>query len=123
MALLQVVYQSHTAGLLSDAEVERIRTVSTRRNQEDSLTGVLFQFGHRFVGILEGEEALVLKCLERVATDSRHVNMRVLREAIVPSRKFLGWVCHRIPSEQEDHPMSVVSEMFASKVSKGLKDK
>jgi hypothetical protein len=74
------------AGELSD-----IAKRSAAHNAQAGLTGFLFVNSNRFYGLLEGPRRRVLARMERIITDPRHRNLRVLREEDVKSRRFSNW--------------------------------
>jgi hypothetical protein len=53
----------------------------------------------RFYGLLEGPRRALLARMERIATDSRHANLRVLREQDIVARRFRDWTFNLLPEQ------------------------
>jgi hypothetical protein len=86
-----LVYVSEMAKGVGSDDLCDIRQRSTAYNAQAGLTGFLFVDGRRFIGLLEGPRRRLLARMERIATDPRHTNLRVLREEEVAERRFRNW--------------------------------
>lgn len=90
--LLRVKYVSRFSRPLSTLQVETLARRSAERNAAADMTGVLAAVGEIFLQILEGPPAQVDAVLKRIANDSRHREMLVLRRtAAHTSRCFPSW--------------------------------
>ena len=67
--------------------VERARA----NNAPLGITGMLLFHDNRFLQLLEGPEAEVRKCFERIKKDKRHAEVRVLLTDRTPERSFPDW--------------------------------
>jgi hypothetical protein len=81
-------------GVVRD-EHEAIMTRYVETWRGGGLGGLLVDQGPRVVGLIEGEEGKVLQAVERIATDKRHRNLRVLKEEPVAEPRFanLSYSC------------------------------
>ncbi|MES2510705.1 MAG: BLUF domain-containing protein [Pseudomonadota bacterium] len=57
-------------------------------NESQGITGLLVFDGMRFCQQLEGERRTVMKLLERIQQDTRHINIEVLHHAPLAERRF-----------------------------------
>ena len=53
-----------------------------------ALTGLLIFDGQRFCQQLEGPQKAVLKLMERIRDDTRHVNVEVVHHGLLEARRF-----------------------------------
>lgn len=90
--------------LLAESEVAALEAAAAARNRAAGLTGLLVYGGARFYGVLEGCEPHVLDCVERIITDPRHCNLRVIREERAPERRFADWTLARVAPASCDAP-------------------
>lgn len=91
MPILHVVYYSKAASKNDLSMLHDILAVARRRNREESLTGFLvFRDGY-FLQLLEGPEAEVRRCLDRIKMDRRHSAMTTLADFISEERIMPEW--------------------------------
>lgn len=86
--LYETLYVSTIA---PDAPISIIGEIaSTARvfNESQGITGLLVFDGMRFCQQLEGERRKVMKLLERIQQDPRHVNVEILHHAPLAARRF-----------------------------------
>ncbi len=110
--MLQIVYRSTLTPQCTRDDVQRIRQKSEQNNPRLGLTGLLLIYGRNVVSLVEGEDVIVLDMLERVASDKRHRDLTVMREAAVQGPRFTSWTF----SWMEDYPPSCArkdAERFA----------
>ena len=88
-----IVYTSECA--VPDSKIEQtlkeIDAVAKQANLESGITGVLFYDRGRFLQALEGQEHDVRRLYEKIATDPRHRNPRILVDEPVEERSFADW--------------------------------
>ncbi|CAN5297461.1 hypothetical protein BH10PSE15_BH10PSE15_07020 [soil metagenome] len=89
--MLQIIYISTAAPVVTDAELSRILASSRRINARGDITGLLFFNGRRFLQALEGPEAAVDATIARIKTDRRHMALVVLSRRMVDARDFGSW--------------------------------
>jgi hypothetical protein len=101
-ALYEVLYVSTLAPDQSVQVVAEIAARARRANQELDITGLLIFDGQRFCQQLEGPQKAVLKLIERIRNDHRHVNVEVLHHGPVPERRFQEFSLAFSTVEDED---------------------
>ena len=89
--MLQVIYTSVATVPFSIADLRTLLTASRLRNSSAEVTGHLLFDGLHFLQALEGPEAAVKSTLDRIAADSRHRDVNVLRMDPVTGRLFGEW--------------------------------
>ena len=77
-ALYEVLYVSTLAPDQPTAVVAEIAAKARQVNAELDVTGLLIFDGQRFCQQLEGPQKAVLKLIERIRNDPRHVNVEVV---------------------------------------------
>jgi hypothetical protein len=87
----QIAYFSTAAGRQDASGMAGIAAVSFSNNMRDGITGLLVARGHRFLQVLEGDEAVIEAALYRIRRDRRHVGMTVLVDRMIESRLFDKW--------------------------------
>lgn len=79
-----------------DAEIGKIVEVSIRHNGRDHLTGLLLAHQASFLQVLEGPLGPLMACFERIKSDSRHRNVKLVGVVAAPQRQFPDWtMCAR----------------------------
>ncbi|QJD94545.1 BLUF domain-containing protein [Mucilaginibacter robiniae] len=94
-----LIYTSKAAKLMQESDLLNILLESRKSNLEHDLTGMLLyiegqfssQQSGRFIQVLEGEKADVIKIYEKIAQDSRHYNVILLNESEIDKRNFTTW--------------------------------
>ncbi|WBH16473.1 BLUF domain-containing protein [Sphingomonas radiodurans] len=98
----QILYIS-TASPGAAIDVAGILAVSQRNNRRDGVTGLLWTDGHRFLQVLEGNDAAVQRVLDRLLSDPRHRGIAVLHDRTVAEREFGAWeMARRSASDSAD---------------------
>lgn len=87
-ALYEVLYVSTLAPEQPLSVVAEIAGRARRVNGELDITGLLIFDGQRFCQQLEGPKKVVLKLIERIRNDPRHVNVEVLHHGPLAGRRF-----------------------------------
>ena len=85
------IYISRPIRPLDPFELLGILEVSRRNNERVDVTGVLFCNAQRFLQVLEGPEESVEATFQRIRSDARHDDVRVLWSGMVEERQFPGW--------------------------------
>lgn len=104
----RVIYTSQANIAAGSNNVAAIVEVSTRRNDADGVTGMLWFDGVGFAQVLEGDHATVGRTLDRIRTDPRHSNIELVCDRTVALPMFGGWSMKRPDDSQE----SATSEAF-----------
>lgn len=87
-ALYEVLYVSTLA---PDQPVQVVADIAARAREANAqldITGLLIFDGQRFCQQLEGPQKAVLKLIERIRNDSRHVNVEVIHHGSLEKRRF-----------------------------------
>ncbi|MFN3437349.1 MAG: BLUF domain-containing protein [Acidovorax sp.] len=87
-ALYEVLYVSTLAPEQPLSVVAEIAGRARQVNGELDITGLLIFDGQRFCQQLEGPKKAVLKLIERIRNDPRHVNVEVLHHGPLAGRRF-----------------------------------
>jgi len=118
--ILQVVFKSFRQ---PGRDRDRMEPKVTADRPCGSLSGFLIMTGGEFVGVLEGPPDDVIDHLERVSDDCGRQGVVVLREAYVPSSRFVGWNVHDVSvmAAADCHPgLAGAGDRFAQQLSRGL---
>ncbi|MGE0325854.1 MAG: BLUF domain-containing protein [Polyangiaceae bacterium] len=103
-ALFEIVYVSQASAELLPGELFQILEAARRNNSRKQITGLLLSDGACFMQILEGGEAAIDTTFNRIRTDKRHHDVRVLRRGPIESRAFSEWAMGSVQLERfRDH--------------------
>ena len=87
-ALYEVLYVSTLALNQPLQVVAEIAAHARPANAAMDITGLLIFDGQRFCQQLEGPQKAVLKLMERIRDDTRHVNVEVVHHGLLEARRF-----------------------------------
>ena len=87
-ALYEVLYVSTLAPGQPLGVVAEIAAQARVANGQLDITGLLIFDGQRFCQQLEGPKKQVLKLIERIRNDPRHINVEVLHHGPLAGRRF-----------------------------------
>jgi hypothetical protein len=103
--LYEAIYVSTIAPGLAISSVADIAGKSRISNQRQGITGLLIFDGMRYCQQLEGSQKEVLKLMEKIRYDPRHVNVEIIHHGELDSRRFksfsLGYTTVADPEELE----------------------
>jgi len=103
----------HPTGAMTD-----ILVASARRNRQDAITGLLLADGEHFAQVLEGPDALVTACYERILGDIRHMRSRLRLLVGIEARQFPRWsMCGLYLSDLDDallNPPDIGFDVYAA---------
>ncbi len=91
VVLLRLKYASVFSCLLSEEGLDAIVATSQRSNTAAGITGVMLAYGGIFMQVLEGPPDAVAPLFSRIARDSRHTSVVVLRREDATWRLFGEW--------------------------------
>lgn len=86
--LYEVLYVSTLAPQHPPGIVAEIAARARQRNAELGVTGLLIFDGQRFCQQLEGTQKAVLKLIDRIREDPRHIQVEVLHHGPLAQRRF-----------------------------------
>jgi hypothetical protein len=89
--MIQVSYISRSSHPMSAAELLSILMSSRENNQASGITGMLLYGNGTFLQVIEGEDAVIDRLVERLGRDSRHTDVRILSRRTVPERQYADW--------------------------------
>ncbi|ROS23323.1 FAD-dependent sensor of blue light [Rathayibacter sp. PhB127] len=89
--LRSIVYASHTAAGLEEADLPALLEQCRANNERLGLTGILLFRDGRFLQLLEGPDATLRERMAIIADDPRHAGLRVLLEEAPAQRLFPSW--------------------------------
>jgi Sensors of blue-light using FAD len=87
----RLLYTSHAPKPLTHGDLESILAVARKLNARDDITGMLIYHDGSFLQLLEGPEAEVTACYERIRKDRRHQSCTRIINEPAPTRIFSEW--------------------------------
>lgn len=91
MSMFQLFYVSRATRTYNSAAIQHILQMARYKNRKLDITGCLLYSGRCFAQVLEGTEAAVRPLAERIASDPRHADVRVLMESHRVEREYGDW--------------------------------
>ncbi|MBC7922371.1 MAG: BLUF domain-containing protein [Ferruginibacter sp.] len=89
--LSQLVYVSNRQVTCPEAEIEKILASCRKKNASLDITGVLLYSPTRFIQYLEGDAKEILRLYDRIKTDPRHRQVRLVSYGSIQNRAFPSW--------------------------------
>lgn len=89
--MISLIYVSMASDGVASKDVRALARQSALKNADHGITGLLAFNSVRFMQLLEGDEAAVLSTMDRIAQDSRHYDMSILRRVTARQRECPGW--------------------------------
>ncbi|MCF8244255.1 MAG: BLUF domain-containing protein [Saprospiraceae bacterium] len=104
--MIRLTYISSIGKQATAKDIRAIGAVSEENNERDGLTGVLLCFRGVFYQIIEGEEASLYRCFDRIKADPRHRDLFVLNvEKDIPERMYTQWKMKTVFLDSEEYPL------------------
>ena len=99
-AIRQVVYISRATHPFTQAELDELVKVSQDNNKKYGITGAMLYLENAFIQVIEGEGSVVAQLLKNLYADSRHRDIRIVSDSVVPARNFPELVdgCSQAPA-------------------------
>lgn len=91
LSLVSLIYSSDATAPFSRQDLELLLEQSRTNNAAHGITGALLYRDGRFLQVLEGSLLAVHTLMDRLRSDVRHTNVRVLLEEASPQRQFPDW--------------------------------
>ncbi len=91
MALRQLVYISKEVESFDEDGLCKLLDGARINNSDLDVSGLLIYHEGSFIQALEGQPAVVEKLFEKIETDPRHENTRVLYRGDIEERSFENW--------------------------------
>ena len=86
-----VIYTSVALEKFSQLQLRELLIVSRRNNQPRGLTGLLLYQDGLFMQFLEGPKQEVSRLINILRKDTRHGNLRIVKQGNLPQRLFPEW--------------------------------
>jgi len=99
----QLVYLSRATSYVDQPELCSIAEDSAKRNRAVNVTGALIFCNGYFLQVLEGPDEMVEALYAKIAKDSRHCDVMLIRESSAFERLFPDW---NMASLHEEHMRS-----------------
>jgi hypothetical protein len=90
-SVCQLFYVSSATTPVDSAVIQHILQVARRNNRQLDITGCLLYSGRYFAQVLEGRKEQVQPLAQRIASDPRHRNVRILLETHRIDREYGDW--------------------------------
>ncbi len=96
-------------------QTEQILTASRRNNAKAGLTGALIYDNHTFLQWIEGEETEIRAVFERISSDHRHSDIKLLLVRKLDGRWFPDWsMTAAVTQDQTLRSLKLVSHLSLS---------
>lgn len=105
-------YTSQFSRPMSDEDIKKILEVSQKNNLRDGITGFLTVRAGYFLQLLEGDEAKVKDCYERISLDPRHKLLTVQGEAFSEERMMPTWSMGLVKADEKLKSSQAILELF-----------
>lgn len=91
--LIRLVYVSSLtfSSRLKASIFDEVEAHARNYNKQQSITGILCYGNAHFLQCIEGEKAKVLALQQRIFTDKRHKNVKILMLETIDQRLFIDW--------------------------------
>jgi hypothetical protein len=98
----RIVYASRALHDFDDEELLALLGRARATNQQGGVTGMLVYSARSFLQLIEGEDDQVEVVWDRIRTDGRHTDLRVLLDGPVSVRQFDAWTMGFEHAEREE---------------------
>lgn len=89
--MYRVTYTSRASRIFTSATLAAINAVSRRNNSAFGVSGLLVYHDRLFFQVLEGEEAVLIRLMEKIAKDPRHLGLDIVAHGPIEQRAFTTW--------------------------------
>jgi hypothetical protein len=89
--MLQISYLSRSRAPMTPAQLLELLLQSRRNNVERGITGMLLYGNGTFLQVIEGEDAVVDRLVERISVDPRHDGIQLLGRREIQERQYTDW--------------------------------
>ena len=86
-----MVYSSSCIITPYESDLLLILSQARLNNSRNGITGLLSFDGQNFLQLLEGPKAIVRATVQRISTDSRHYNVKMILDVPITARRFADW--------------------------------
>ena len=89
--MLSLIYVSTARQGLSEADVVSMAEDAAVNNAKNEITGLLAYNSHNFMQLIEGASDVVLRLMQRIASDAQHSNIVYIRQQHRDTRECPDW--------------------------------
>jgi hypothetical protein len=89
--MYEIIYSSAARRLFELQQLGAMLEAARLNNGRLGVSGILLYEAGSFLQVLEGEEAVVTALFSKIAGDTRHSSVRVLRQRTIAARSFSEW--------------------------------
>ena len=89
--MISLAYVSASSATISSSDIVELVVQSRANNTRLGVIGALLSHRGRFVQILEGDEATVLRLYRTISRDPRHGDIHELSRQAIQARQFPQW--------------------------------
>lgn len=100
--LHRLAYFSSASRVLTHEDLSDILSVAQTRNRADDITGMLLFHEGSFFQVLEGDQAIITACYDRIRRDLRHVGCMKMLDEPCTQRFFPDWAMGFVPFDDLD---------------------
>lgn len=90
-SVYRIIYRSRAVHRLSPAQLQELLDQAHQGNARLLVTGLLLYSEGTFVQVLEGPEEAVRTLYAKIHQDSRHTQVEMVVEGLLPTRQFDEW--------------------------------
>lgn len=94
--LVRLLYASRATAPLEAATLDSIMEQSRRNNPRNGITGLLCHSEDIFLQVIEGGRDAICDLYNRIVTDTRHTQIRLLTYDEISERNFGGWTMGQV---------------------------
>ena len=113
MSVFQSFYVSRATDAFDHASIQSMLQGAQRSNAGLRITGCLLFSGRCFAQVLEGDEAAVTALTQRIATDPRHTDLRLLSKTRRAEREYADWITEAKRAETKEKRITQAIEWIA----------
>ena len=110
MRLMRLIYHSVAAEQCGYEEYQAILSSARFHNAEAHVTGMLVFGQGRFLQLLEGDDRTINATYNRIVTDSRHEQVRLIEAVPISRRDFSNWSMKAVILD--DRPVSEIKTII-----------
>jgi hypothetical protein len=110
--LSQLVYVSNREKNCTDEEIEKILASCKKNNPQLNITGILLYSDTKFIQLVEGEYKVINDLYNKIKTDSRHDQIRLISIGPIEKKAFPSWHmgARKIAGNKVDFKTSINAE-------------
>jgi Sensors of blue-light using FAD len=110
--LSQLVYVSNRKPICKQEEIDKILASCKKNNPPLNITGVLLYSDTKFIQLVEGEYKVINDLYNKIKTDPRHDQARLISLGPIQEKSFPSWHmgARKIASSEVDFKTDITTE-------------